>query len=329
MKIPTNADSDLETAIRTSNLTKEFDGRKVVNEINLTVSRGEIYGFLGPNGAGKTTTIRMILGFIQPSNGNVEILGEKNGSNFADVRKRLGVVGENIYLYDNMTAWEYLEFFCQLYGVKPKRSKALMERMELADFGHLLANDFSQGMKKKLSLARALLHDPEVIILDEPTSGLDPYGVVQVRELLDEKREAGCAIILSSHILSEIERTADRVGIIHHGRLLREDTLKAVTDQLISGVVLNIELENEIPGLVSRLDKLENVRKVSVDGRNLVIEGDKENDMRASVSKALTAMNGVVIGMNIQKNSLEEAFMRLTEGELSRLKIASQEKVND
>ena len=329
MKIPTNADSDLETAIRTSNLTKEFDGRKVVNEINLTVSRGEIYGFLGPNGAGKTTTIRMILGFIQPSNGNVEILGEKNGSNFADVRKRLGVVGENIYLYDNMTAWEYLEFFCQLYGVKPKRSKALMERMELADFGHLLANDFSQGMKKKLSLARALLHDPEVIILDEPTSGLDPYGVVQVRELLDEKREAGCAIILSSHILSEIERTADRVGIIHHGRLLREDTLKAVTDQLISGVVLNIELENEIPGLVSRLDKLENVRKVSVDGRNLVIEGDKENDMRASVSKALTAMNGVVIGMNIQKNSLEEAFMRLTEGELTRLKIASQEKVND
>jgi ABC-2 type transport system ATP-binding protein len=321
MRAETHHNDIAETVIRTNDLTKVYDGRPVVNKVNLVVRPGEIYGFLGPNGAGKTTTIRMILGLLQPTSGTVELFGHDVRHSGSELRGRLGVAGEQPFLYDDMTALEYLTFFARLYGVKdgPRRVTTLLERLDLAPFGHLLAREFSQGMQKKLTLARALLHDPEVLILDEPVSGLDPYGIVQVRELLGEKRQAGQAILISSHILSEVERTADRVGIIHRGWLIMEDAVDAVINRLTPGTELEVELQSEVPGLTEILKRLASVREVHAENDLLTIAVEGDSDIRASVSHAIAAAGGVVIGMNTRRATLEEAFVRLTEGRLKQL----------
>jgi ABC-type multidrug transport system ATPase subunit len=308
--------SGTPAVMRTVGLTKVYHGRTVVNQVNLTVRPGEIYGFLGPNGAGKTTTIRMILGLVPPTHGQVEMFGQRVGHDHSELRQRVGVVGEQSFLYDDITARDYLAFFARLYGVHAKQGEALLERLGLAPFADLLARDFSQGMQRKLSIARALLHDPDVLVLDEPTSGLDPYGILQVRELLQEKRQAGRAIFVSSHILSEVERTADRVGIISRGRLVMEDKLKAVISQLTPGTWLQVEMEKPVVGIAEQLLQLEGIRSVKEDGSALVIEVDGDSDRRGVVSQTITAAQGVVIGMKLDRGSLEQAFVRLTEGEL-------------
>jgi ABC-2 type transport system ATP-binding protein len=304
--------------IRTEGLTKVYGGRTTVNRLNLTVRRGEIYGFLGPNGAGKTTTIRMILGLIPPTSGSIELLGKKVTRETSDVHRKVGVVGELSFLYDDMTALEYLTFFARLHQMEDyaRRSMRLLEQMDLAQFRNVLARDFSQGMQKKLSLARALLNDPDVLILDEPVSGLDPYGILQVRELLQEKRQEGKTIFISSHILSEVERTADRVGIIQKGQMVIEDTVAAVSERLSAGIEVEVELQAEVPGLVAKLLQLPGVREVTSKGRQLTIQCQRDEDVRARVSKAIFEGGGVTMNMNIKKASLEDAFVKLTEHEV-------------
>jgi ABC-type multidrug transport system ATPase subunit len=317
-----------EIVIRTNNLTKEYNGRTVVSNINLAIRRGEIYGFLGPNGAGKTTTIRMILGLLPPSSGTIEIFGQDLQSSNVKIRQRLGVVGEHSYLYDDMTAIEYLMFFARLYGVENarRRSRDLLEWLDLAPFSHLLAREFSQGMQKKLMLARALLHDPEVLILDEPVSGLDPYGIVQVRELLEKKRQEGQAIIISSHILSEVERTADRIGIIHRGRLVTENTIEAVISDQATEMELDVELQIPIPGLIDILKQLPNVLGVQAQGVQLTITVEGLKDLRPIISQVITEGGGIVVGMQSHRASLEQAFIRLTEGKLEQLGLVESQE---
>ncbi len=313
------------TVIRTVGLTKLYQRRTVVNALDLDVRPGEIYGFLGPNGAGKTTTIRMLLGLMRPSSGSIELFGQHVGHDPATLR-RVGVVSEQPFLYDDMTAVEYLLFFARLYRVSDARGRAamLLERLDLAPYCHLLARDFSRGMQQKLSLARALLHRPELLILDEPVAGLDPQGIVQVREMLEEERRAGHAVFISSHILSEVERIADRVGIVHHGRLLLEDTVEAVRSSLSPGIELEVELLAAVPGLEHLLQRIEGIRAVTRDGHRLAIALGHECDLRAVVAQAIATAGGVVIGMQARTASLEEAFVTLTEGHLESLKPSGQ-----
>jgi len=305
--------------VRTHDLTKEYDGRVTVNRVNLTVRPGEIYGFLGPNGAGKTTTIRMLLGLLRPTAGRVELFGQDLDQAGPELRERIGVMGEHAYLYDDMTALEYLDFFARFYRVpeRASRCRELLERLDLGPFADLRARDFSQGMQRKLSLARAVLHDPALLILDEPVSGLDPYGIVQVRELLDERRAAGCAVFVSSHILSEVERTADRVGVIHRGRLLLEDSVDRVVGKLTTGLEVALELETAVPGLTLDLGQLPGVRITRDEGRVIVLHLDAE-PTRSTVSQCVTRAGGVVVGMTVRRATLEEAFIQLTEGKLEQ-----------
>ncbi len=220
----------MDPAIVLEHISKSFAGHAVISDLSLTVQRGEIFGFLGPNGAGKTTTINMILGLIRPDQGRVVVMGHGMAHQAGLARAMLGVVGEQQYLYDDMTAREYLLFFARLYGVaQPERRLAtLMEMTGLSPFLDQRARDYSYGMKQKLGLARALLHQPDLLILDEPVAGLDPAGIAQVRAIVQEANSRGATIFLSSHILSEVERIAQRVAIINQGRLVAEGSVESI-----------------------------------------------------------------------------------------------------
>ncbi len=209
--------------IEIDSVSKSFGSFKAVDGVSLSVEQGEFFGLLGPNGAGKSTLIQMMLGLLSPdAAGAIRLFGEQvtPGSARA-LRSRVGVVGEAPQLRDDRTAAEYLVFFGRLYGLADAAARALARLADvgLAEAAHKRIRTFSHGMKQRLSLARALLHDPELLILDEPTSGLDPRGVHEVRELLQARRGGGTAVFLCSHLLSEVEKSCARVAIIQRGRI--------------------------------------------------------------------------------------------------------------
>ncbi len=302
--------------IRTENLCKRYGSFVAVDNLNLHVQSGEIYGFLGPNGAGKTTTLMMILGIIRPTSGRVEVLGQPfDGSSLA-LRRRMGVVAEDAWQYDEMTAYEYLAFFARLYRVERPgpAMQSLLERTDLWDRRQVLVGGYSRGMRQKLNLCRALLHDPELLVLDEPVSGLDPNGIRQVRELLVEENRRGRTILLSSHILSEIEQTAHRVGIIAGGRLLAEDSVAGLRARLGEGQRIEVEFQQQPVDLRQQLEALPFVLKVEEFSphRWLVTTAPGE-DQRPSLAQFLAGQGVLVIGMRPLERSLEEAFVTLTD----------------
>jgi ABC-2 type transport system ATP-binding protein len=217
-------------------VTKSFGRARVVEDVSLTVERGEFFGLLGPNGAGKSTLIQVTLGLLAPDPGGViRLFGEAVTPRSAvGLRGRVGVVGEAPQLRDGRTAVEYLAFFSRLYGLADdggERVRARLAEAGLAEAAHKSIRTFSRGMKQRLALARALLHEPELLILDEPTSGLDPLGVRDARELLQARNRAGTTVFLCSHQLSEVEKSCGRVAVIHRGRLRAVGT----TDEVAQG----------------------------------------------------------------------------------------------
>lgn len=220
--------------IITKGLTKEYKRKIVVNDLGLCVNTGEIYGFLGPNGAGKSTTINMILGITPITRGQVYLFGRSSSGVPVGIKHRLGVLGEYSYVYGEMTGYEYLLFFADLYRVprKKQRITELMERMGLFNFKDYRVNTYSKGMKQKISFIRSILHDPELLILDEPFLSLDPHGIKQMRELIIELNKGGKTFFISSHLLSEVEKICSRIGIIHNGVLVAEDTVVGLKKQL-------------------------------------------------------------------------------------------------
>jgi len=309
-----------EPVVRTEQLTKRYDGLVAVRDLEVRVEPGEIYGFLGPNGAGKTTTLLMVLGILKPTAGRIYLWGRPLEDDPLAVKRRIGVVGEHDYIYDHVTADEYLRFFADLYGVAnpAARIEALLDRLGLLEFRTLRARDFSRGMKQKLSLARALLHEPELLLLDEPVSGLDPHGIVDVRHLLLELNRSGVTIFISSHLLSEVEQTAHRVGIIHRGRLVRQDTIPALRGLLRRDPTLEVELQAPVPHLDAQLLRLPVVRQAQTDGRRLVVTVAPGADHRGMISQAVAAAGGVIVGMHAHEPTLEEAFLTLTDAAVER-----------
>lgn len=309
--------------LRTEGLTKRFPGGVLaVDRLDLHVAAGEIYGFLGPNGAGKTTTILMVLGLVPPTEGRIWLFGELLGSGRSlELRRRIGVLSEFHYLYEEMTAQEYLGFFARLYRVPNARRRIdeLLDRLDLADRRRHLVASYSKGMKQKLSLARALLHDPELLILDEPVSSLDPYGIRRVRDLLLEENRRGKTLIISSHILSEIERICHRVGIIHLGRLLAEDSMDGLRARLSSEQELEVELERIDETIVQAVRSVEGVSGVDRSDGKLVIRTRAGADLRSAISRAIAGSGGVVLSMQTRQMSLEDAFVTLTENNISLL----------
>lgn len=214
----------MSAVIKTTNLTKIYGNQKSVDHLNITVNQGDIYGFLGRNGAGKTTTIRMLVGLIKPTHGQIEIFGENLFKNKRQILRRIGSIVEVPGFYGNLTARENLLINARLIGIHKKN--AMEEALEIVGLHHetkKLVGNYSLGMKQRLGIARALLHYPELLILDEPTNGLDPIGIKEMRRLIKTlAKERDITIFISSHILSEIEQLVDHMGIIHEGKLLEE-----------------------------------------------------------------------------------------------------------
>jgi len=296
-------------AIETSGLSKSFGQVCAVDSVTLRVRPGEIYGFLGLNGAGKTTTIRALLGMIRPSAGSVEVLGQAVGPNGRGPWRRVGHLVEMPAAYPDLTVRENLEIARRLQGISDASAASrAIERLGLASYAHRKAGALSTGNLHRLGLARALLHEPEVLILDEPASGLDPAGVVEIRDLLAGlAREKGVTVFMSSHILTEVDRLATRIGIIHKGRLIEE-----------------LEAEN--------LEELRS-RRLAVSARDLGVAQStlaqagfavkaSENTLFLSDARALDAPDEVATllvnagtpptRLVVEQEDLEEHFLRLT-----------------
>lgn len=214
----------MKTVIETHELSKAFGPVQAVDAVSLGVRQGEIYGFLGLNGAGKTTTIRALLGMLRPSSGSVKVLGQPVGPNGRGPWDRVGYMVEMPAAYPELTVMENLEIARRLHGVRDRGATTrVIEKLGIAPYADRKAGTLSTGNRQRLGLARALLHEPELLILDEPANGLDPAGVVEVRELLARlAKEQGVTVFMSSHILTEVDRLASRIGIIHKGRLVEE-----------------------------------------------------------------------------------------------------------
>src|SRR5215212_1376628 len=273
-----------------------------VDDLSLDVRSGEIYGFLGPNGAGKTTTIHLLLNLVQPTSGRVCLFGRALERGSFAFRQQIGVVAEEPVEFSRLTGWELVRYFGGLCGVETPepRMEELFHALELWDARDALARDYSRGMRQKLSLIRALVHAPRLLILDEPVSGLDPHGIRQVRELIHAYRDQGGTAFISSHILSEIERSADRIGIMHQG---------------------SVVLERVDSSLVERLGQEPYVLDLQVAdrGRQLDLLLEDGQDVRPRLSHLITESGGVILRMESEEMSLEEAFVTFTNQNVSRL----------
>ncbi len=220
----------MEHSIESYSLTKIYNGRNVVDGLCLRVERGAFYGFLGPNGAGKSTTIKMLTGVIAPSSGTARILNYDLKRNSLAIKRRIGVVPEDLCLFENLTAPEYLVFVGRMYGLPRQtalhRTQELLEVIGLENTNDKLILEFSTGMRKKLSLCAAVIHDPEILFLDEPFEGVDAIASRIIRTVLEQARKRGVTIFLTSHILEVVERLCSHVSIIHEGKLLCQGTLE-------------------------------------------------------------------------------------------------------
>ena len=237
-----------DVVLRTQDLTKRFGDLVAVSGLSLEVYQGEVFGFLGPNGAGKTTSINMICGLLKPDAGSVWLLGQLLQGGDQGLRRTVGVCPQEIVLWERLTCLEQLIFMGQMYGLSASRAGAsarhLLEVMELADKAKVQARKLSGGMQRRLNLAMALVHDPQIVVLDEPDAGLDPQSRVKVREYIHSLARVK-TVILTTHNMDEAERLADRVGIIDHGKLLVLDTPQALKARLGEGDVLEVEFTGD------------------------------------------------------------------------------------
>ncbi|WP_409269686.1 ABC transporter ATP-binding protein [Massilia sp. BHUDP2] len=238
--------ADTSPALRTSGLSKSF-GRPAVDGLELEVRRGELYALLGPNGAGKTTTLRMVTGLVAPDAGRIEVLGIDLAQAPLDAKRRMAYLPDDPMLYGKLKPTEYLEFVAGLWGVEARaaepRARELLDWLDLSPHAHELTEGFSRGMKQKLALAGALIHEPELLILDEPLTGLDAAAARQVKDLLLSHVAKGGTVILTTHILEVAERLAQRIGIIREGRLIAEGTLAELRERTSGGSLEDVFLQ--------------------------------------------------------------------------------------
>ncbi len=232
--------------VRTEGLVKRYDGTLAVAGLDLRVEAGEIFGLVGPNGAGKTTTLRILATLLLPSAGTAEIAGMSVTRNPDQVRRVIGFMPDAFGVYDDMKVWEYLDFFARCYGIAPAgRRRMIGDLLELVDLAHKrdsYVQTLSRGMQQRLCLAHALVHDPQVLLLDEPASGLDPRARVELRELLRELRSLGKTILISSHILPELEELCTSVAIVDRGQVLAQGRVADIERRLRFGAVLRVRL---------------------------------------------------------------------------------------
>jgi len=299
----------MDKVIRTENLCKYFGKVRAVNGISISIQKGEIYGFLGLNGAGKTTTIRMLLGMIRPTSGASYLNGEQVTSVNSDLWKNVGHLVEIPYSYPDLTVLENLDIVRQLRFIKNKRAVyEIIERFELEPYKNVIAKNLSQGNAQRLGLAKAMMHNPEILILDEPANGLDPAGIVEIREMLqDLSINKGVTIFISSHILGEISKFATRIGIIHEGRLILESAIHDL--EKLRKKCLHIRT----PDLNSAMALLENkgYDPTLAEGDFLEIHNTKSIQNPENIATLLVNSGFPPNLLRVEEEDLESFFLRV------------------
>lgn len=302
--------------IETKNISKDFNGFKAVDGLSLKVSRGEVFGFLGPNGAGKTTSINMMVGLQKPTSGQVIINGQD--MNKID-RTSIGMCPQELVLWDNLTCWESLKLMGDMYEV-PKdvlkqRIDELLEDLFLTDKADTVVNNLSGGMKRRLNLALAVIHQPEIVVLDEPSEGLDPQSRrvlwKYIRSLRDDE---GKTVILTTHLMDEADRLSDRVAIIDHGKLLRLDTPENLKKEIGEGDVLELTLQdkNRNADVVKILEGDEYFHNVvEVEGK-INLRGLNVLSKLPHIIELLEEIDVQIADLSVRQNTLEDVFIELT-----------------
>lgn len=300
--------------IQVDGLTKDYGARRAISDLTFDAEQGEIVGFLGPNGAGKTTTMRILTGYMPPTDGTAMVAGYDVVEESLEVRKRVGYLPETVPLYTDMTALEYLKFMADLRHIPNSRERAYetLEQVNLSDRADGFVGNFSKGMRQRLGLAQALIHRPEVLILDEPTIGLDPAQVVEIRKVIrDIGRDR--TVLLSTHILTEAQQICDRVLIINKGTIVAEDTPDNLHSRLVGSQRVSVRVRGDSDGLADKIRKIKGVRDVSANADGSVeFEFAAGQDARPQVAKAVVQGGYELLEMRALGMSLEEIFLQLT-----------------
>lgn len=303
--------------IRVEGLTKDYGPRRAIDELTFDAQQGEILGFLGPNGAGKTTTMRILTGYMPPTSGKAQVAGFDVVDQSLEVRKRVGYMPETVPLYPDMTVIDYLKFMADLRRVKNAEDRAieLLEKLHMEDRAESYIANLSKGMRQRIGLAQALIHDPEVLILDEPTIGLDPAQIIEVRNLIRDLGKER-TILLSTHILSEAQQMCNRVLIINKGHIVTEDTPERLQSRLIGAQRVMLQFGGDTDGIEQVVSQVPGVAGLTskVDGR-LEFETAPGNDPRSQVARAVVNAGYDLLEMRPIGMSLEEIFLQLTRDE--------------
>lgn len=307
-----------ELAIRTHDLTKQFDRHIAVNDVELSIQPGEVYGLIGPNGAGKTTLIRMLATAEEPTIGEIYINGERlqRDQHNPHLKRQIGYLPDDYPLYDDLNVWDYLDYFARLYRLQePRRSQRLREVLELVQLGHKRHSQIStlsRGMKQRLSLARTIIHEPLVLLLDEPVSGLDPLARVQFREIVKALQEAGMTVLISSHVLSDLEELCSSVGIMELGYLVESATLDELYRRLSRQQIILSTLGN-VDALRSELANFSHVEGVEPipDTQQLRVHFSGTVEDSAVLLRSLIAAGIPLTEFRPSQESLEAIFLKL------------------
>jgi len=311
--------------IETRNLHKRFGNFEAVRGVTLTVPAGSIYGFVGPNGAGKTTTMRMLTTLTRPTSGEAWIAGHSVLSDRRAVRRAIGYMPDEFGVYEDLRVWEYLDFFAACYDIPENDRKRLVgDLLELVDLAHRredMVDKLSRGMKQRLSLARTLAHDPQVLILDEPASGLDPRARVEIRELLGELANMGKTIFFSSHILADVEDICSHIGIIEAGEIIMEGSIDELKQQLMETreLIISVPDHETAETVKSLVESIPDVAQVEIltprAGRSRVrVDFAGDEDGIVALNRRLHDEGVAILGFQEQERDLEHMFMRVTKG---------------
>ena len=298
-------------AITLQELTKSFKNVLAVDRLSLSVKTGEIFGMLGPNGAGKTTTIRMLSSLISPTNGTAQVMGFEIGIQDDDIRRNVGILTEAPGLYDQLSAERNLAFYGEMYEVEdiPSQVERYLRMLGLWERRHESAATFSKGMKQKLAIARALLHEPKVLFLDEPTSGLDPEAATLVRHFIEELKEEGRTIVMCTHNLDEADRLCDRIAVFKT-RLLALDTPSSLRQQLFGRSVV-FHLRHTAPAFLAAVENYDFVQSVEQVENKIVVQLDDPETNNPILVKALVLAGADIQFVGELRHRLEDVYLQL------------------
>ncbi|MDE6363127.1 MAG: ABC transporter ATP-binding protein [Lachnospiraceae bacterium] len=301
-----------------NNLTKKYGSFTAVRQLSLHIPEGDLFGFVGPNGAGKTTTIRMVCGLLRATSGSVKIGNVRGAVGSREMKRMIGYVPDFFGVYDNLKVREYMDMYGSMYGMYAreitKLADDLLELVNLSDKKEVYVDTLSRGMKQRLCVARALLHNPKLLLLDEPSSGLDPRARVEMKELLKNLHSMGKTILISSHILSELSEMCTSIGIMNHGQLITAGCMEEILYQLSGGKRFHIQISSGMETAVRMLQEHAGVELESVMENEVIITNSGTEEEISALIGELIQNKVILRGFYKEEGNLESLFMQLTGG---------------